>query len=178
MRETASVPVSEGTRPLALSRDTRWLAVAMLDEKVPIVRLLDAARLERPWLEVDEDRKPREAVTFAAFLDDAPTLLIGTIGGHFRIWGGAKGSADGVTLEPDEGGDFQRAFYSRTHELLIVHRREAEAVELWDLARRAVDRVAQRAAGRNLSRQEWQESPLSTVPFHKTFRDLPAMEIP
>jgi len=173
-------------RPLALSGDARWLAVAMLrDGKVPIVRLLDAARLERARLErveipdlrhnaEDEDRGPREAVTFATFLDDAPTLLTGTSDGHFRIWGEAKGyAADGVTLEPNERLAFQQAFYSRTHKLLIVHRRDA--VELWDLAPGAVDRVARRAAGRNLSVEEWQESLLQrNHQPRSTFPDLPA----
>ena len=111
-------------------------------------------------------------MTFAAFLNDAPTLLTGTNDGHFRIWGEAKGYADGVTLEPDEGIAFQQAFYSRTHKLLIVRRHEA--VELWDLAPGAVDRVARRAAGRNLSDEEWQESSLSKHPFRLTFPDLPA----
>ena len=181
MREAASVPMSGETRPLALSGDARWLAVAMRDGKVPIVRLLDAARLERVEIpdlrhNADEDWEPREAVTFAAFRDDAPTLLTGTSDGHFQIWGEAKGYADGVTLEPDEGVVFQQAFYSRTHKLLIVHRREA--VELWDLAPGAADRVARRAAGRNLSCEEWRESSLSKYPFRPTFPDLPAMRNP
>ena len=64
VREAASVPMPGETeaRPLALSGDARWLAVAMRDGKVPIVRLLDAALLKPmaiPDLRHDEDRDPR-----------------------------------------------------------------------------------------------------------------------
>ena len=177
LREAASVPMHPETLPLALSGDARWLAVATRDGQVPVVRLLDAARLATsPMMELrhgtDEDLGTPNAVTFAEFLDDAPTLLTGTKNGHFRIWREATGSFDSVLLEPDEEIDLEKAFYSRTYRLLYVYRNKA--VELWDLSSGGVERVVRRAAGRNLSHREWRESLLRNYPYHSTFRGLPA----
>ena len=163
IHEVATTTVPNESKVLALSDDERLLAVATKENAIPQVQIFRAARLTASSAPSLSHKKPDERVLFAAFADASKALLTGSLNGRWRLWNLAEVVRNEIVLEPDLQTRLDGAAYSRDKQLLLIFWGKGKGVEVRELFSTKSERVAQAVAGRNLTDEEWNESPLKHI---------------
>jgi len=136
--------------PLAYSPDGRLLATSSAEN----VKFWDTASgrpAGRPILQAN-----RGAIDSLQFSADGKTLLVGGADGGARLYDVASGTEIGTPLQaPDEGGRMN-AVFSKDGKRVVVGYVDGRAF-VWNVEPGAWKRHACSVAGRNLTREEWQQ---------------------